>query len=347
MDKNRKVISREEFRKRIAGEFKLDLRYSVLEFADDGRFLVASTDSLSTAKEVSSLYERVKPGFRLKVILLPDGSAGKLKRGICHVGVAPVRKSGASASEQVTQILFGESFDTLQIGPDWIRVRLHEDGYVGWVSANQVTLFDDSGFQKYKSIPVISADENVVRILGRPERGGATIREAVLGSRLSVAGKSGKYVEVILPDGIKGWVEKSKLRPEFGPEKATPGRIVETARRFLGISYVWGGRSANGFDCSGFVQTVFRQNGVELPRDADMQYSTGTKLGKNLKKLRAGDLLFFSSNGHKITHVAIYTGKNSEIIHSSGFVRLNSLVPNRKNYSRKLSSAFVGACRVI
>ena len=102
-----------------------------------------------------------------------------------------------------------------------------------------------------------------------------------------------------------------------------------------------------GFDCSGFVQTVFRLNGIELLRDASDQFSSGKFIGKNLRGVRPGDLLFFSSNGDKISHVAIYIGRNREFIHSSGFVKINSFDPHRKNFSKKLFTEFVGACRVI
>ena len=69
--------------------------------------------------------------------------------------------------------------------------------------------------------------------------------------------------------------------------------IVASAKNFIGVPYVFGGTSPSGFDCSGFLQYVFRQNGFEIPRLADEQY----RLGKSAKvsQLEVGDLVFFST----------------------------------------------------
>ncbi|HEY0810202.1 MAG TPA: C40 family peptidase [Longimicrobiales bacterium] len=97
---------------------------------------------------------------------------------------------------------------------------------------------------------------------------------------------------------------------------ATAGRVLATADEYVGTKYVWGGETPSGFDCSGFVQYVFRQHGVELPRTSRQQVKVGTSVPANIESLQVGDLLFFATNGTRIDHVAIYAG-NDEIIHSS------------------------------
>lgn len=342
-----KQNSRKLFEERLGKSLKVDTRYFVFDFKFANNYLYIFTDSISNAIHVSEVYQKDSPEFRIKIIILPDKSVGKLTKGICHVGAAPVRKLAASRSEQVTQVLYGETFDTLQIEQGWVRIRFHADGYIGWVSADQVTLLDEEGFYDYQFLPKVYVADKVIGIFERPARRAPVIREAVCGCHLSVKGNRGKFLSVRIPDGTTGWVEKSSVKNSIRPDEFSFGKLLETARSFLGISYAWGGRSPKGFDCSGFVQTVYRLNGIELPRDADMQFQAGNKVGKHLGRLRAGDLLFFSYNGDKINHVAIYTAKNKEFIHSSGFVHINSFDRKRKNFSRKLSSAFVGACRVI
>ncbi|MDZ7700167.1 MAG: NlpC/P60 family protein [Deltaproteobacteria bacterium] len=93
--------------------------------------------------------------------------------------------------------------------------------------------------------------------------------------------------------------------------------IVETAERFIGVPYQWGGDSRDrGFDCSGLVMAVYRLNGFNLPRSSREQYASGVPVDRNT--LKKGDLVFFSfARGRKVTHVGIYTG-GGRFIHAPG-----------------------------
>lgn len=83
--------------------------------------------------------------------------------------------------------------------------------------------------------------------------------------------------------------------------------IVNSAKHYLGVPYVWGGASPQtGFDCSGFVQWVFRQNGVNMPRTSWQQWSFGTHIAKS--QLVPGDLVFFTTYASGASHVGIYLG---------------------------------------
>ena len=122
--------------------------------------------------------------------------------------------------------------------------------------------------------------------------------------------------------------------------EAIAAATVETAGRFIGTRYRWGGASpADGFDCSGFVQYVFRQQGIELPRVSRDQARAGTELPTDLTGLEPGDLLFFAQSGPSIDHVAIYAG-DGRIVHSSrsGYgVRYDELTGGRGRwYARHL-----------
>ena len=99
---------------------------------------------------------------------------------------------------------------------------------------------------------------------------------------------------------------------------ATAARVLTTADRYLGTPYVFGGTTPDGFDCSGFVQYVYRRQGVTLPRTAAQQGGAGEKVRVAVKELRAGDLMLFDASSKRpgIDHVAIYAG-NGRMIHSS------------------------------
>ena len=93
--------------------------------------------------------------------------------------------------------------------------------------------------------------------------------------------------------------------------------LVTTAHRFLGTPYQWGAASPEkGFDCSGLTMTVYRLNGLDLPRTAYAQFHSGTAVEK--QQVQVGDLLFFdiSRNG-RADHVGIYCGE-SRFIHAPG-----------------------------
>ncbi len=327
----------------------VDSRYGVLEFEPGVKYVRILTDSISIASRISRLHQKDSSDLRIKIVLIPDETVGELTKGACHVGVAPVRKNSTSTSEQVTQLLYGETFDTLQVVGTWVRVRLHSDGYLGWVSADQVSLFNNTQFNDYTAMPKVTVASHVAALLSRPLAKSAVVREAVFGCQLTSLRQSGDFLEVRVPDGTIGYVRKNECvsKPSKAGSPSSVAKLLRAAGNFMGISYAWGGRSPKGFDCSGFVQTVFRFNGVELPRDADMQFSAGKPLGRDLKRVRPGDLLFFSSNGNKITHVAIYIGKDRQFIHSSAYVRINSFDTRRRDFNQKLLSTFVGACRVI
>ena len=139
---------------------------------------------------------------------------------------------------------------------------------------------------------------------------------------------------------------RSSSRNEPAPT-ASASAVLSTGDGYLGTRYLYGGSTPqSGFDCSGFVQYVYRQNGVALPRTSRQQATTGRSLPAKLDGLRAGDLLFFSQNGDVVDHVAIYAGRD-RILHSSssgGGVRYDELGTAR---GRWFASRLVAARRVL
>lgn len=117
-------------------------------------------------------------------------------------------------------------------------------------------------------------------------------------------------------------------------------RIITSAEKYLGIPYCWGGAGNDCMDCSGFVQRVYSDVGISLPRTAAEQFNTGKFITPN--ETKAGDLIFFSFTGSGITHVGIFAG-NNEVIHasSSGGVVRQTLADSY------LSAGYAGVRRVV
>lgn len=117
-------------------------------------------------------------------------------------------------------------------------------------------------------------------------------------------------------------------------------RVMSTALSYLGTPYVFGGNSPSGFDCSGYVQYVFANAGISLPRTADVQYDVGTPIDKG--DLQPGDMVFFSTYEPGPSHVGIYIGEGNFIHASStGCVKITPL--NKQYYI----DTYLGARRVL
>lgn len=100
-----------------------------------------------------------------------------------------------------------------------------------------------------------------------------------------------------------------------GNTSSKADQIIATAKKYIGVPYVWGGESPSGFDCSGLVQYVFQVHGIRLNRTTDTQYKHGTYVSKS--NLKPGDLVFFQNTYRAgISHVGIYIG-NGKFIHAS------------------------------
>lgn len=118
------------------------------------------------------------------------------------------------------------------------------------------------------------------------------------------------------------------------------GKIIETAKKYIGVPYVFGGNTPKGFDCSGFLQYVFKENGFVVPRLADEQYMLG-KAAK-VSQLSAGDLVFFTTYTSGASHCGFYVGdRNFLHASSSRGIRIDSLD------SDYWSSRFLGARKII
>ena len=152
----------------------------------------------------------------------------------------------------------------------------------------------------------------------------------------------------IYPDGVVGEQTWEALK-NFTSNAVSRGRggsrsgdaVVALAQRYLGTSYVWGGSSPGGFDCSGFILYVFQQCGVNLPRMADGQFEYGMKVANS--DLRPGDAVFFTTYEPGASHVGIYIG-NGLFIHASSAAGQVTITSLSKQYYR---DRYLGARRYL
>src|SRR5680860_198528 len=215
--------------------------------------------------------------------------------------IVDVFQSSNTNSERVTQALFAEQVKIIAETPGWSKVEV-KDGYIGWIESSKITIIDSEFKTVYSDM-----------------EGTSPIETLTLGTELYLIKKTENWYEVALPMNTSGWIETTDaLRLQAGvPIPITTGvEFVNTAKKFLGVPYLWGGVGAWGIDCSGLTYISSRVNGVDLPRDAQPQYDAiPTSIAPTITDMLPGDLMFFSKaiGSSTITHVGIYIGNNQFI----------------------------------
>lgn len=262
-----------------------------------------------------------------------------------NVSVASIYGEPRFGSEVVTQALMGEELEVLEEEPEWFKVR-QWDGYVGWIHEFFGARVTEEHLSAVESDQTVIVGDLFGYVYEGNSRSFPVIRDLVYGDSLVSLEIRDGWRRVLLPDGKMGWTDTQPMNECSGDMREF---LVGEARRFLGVQYLWGGKSPKGFDCSGFVQTVMKHC-IPLPRDAHMQASYAELEDIGLGEVEKGDLIFFAKNGGRIDHVAISVGKD-EFIHCSGFVRMGTFDINsrlsRDRFERRivLAKSIERCCR--
>jgi len=227
---------------------------------------------------------------------------------VCCVPVSPMRAEPSHKSEMVSQQLFGEKSFIIERNKDWLKVQSKYDGYSGWVQISHVVEIDEDTFVK--------ADKELTNEWVNEVDFNGHNMQVPMGSSLSA-----------FKNGMAFWRKNSvhfKGKP-WNPEevKITPKITKQIAFKFLNTSYLWGGKSVFGIDCSGYAQMVYKFLNIYLPRDAWQQAEQGTVVNF-LQESHCGDLTFFDNEEGRIIHVGILLNEH-EIIHSAGKVRIDKI----------------------
>jgi hypothetical protein len=279
------------------------------------------------------------------VQLLPEPESEDRVHAVVTAAVAPMLSGPRVQCTQVSQAVLGSRLLVFRREGRWLQCR-GSDGYIGWIHAGYVALMDEQRARAWE----LGADGEVwISLDARValDSGDLMIR-LPWGSR--VVRESDGIIR--LPDGRTG-VGAGEMVPLGARGLGFPtdgGAICETAKRWLGVAYLWGGLTMGGVDCSGFVQAIYRLHGHVLPRDSDQQSRVGelVECGEEYANLRAGDLLFFAEAPGRCSHVAMSTG-GSQIIHASlgnGGVARNDMA-GRRAYERELGRMFLWARRMV
>jgi gamma-D-glutamyl-L-lysine dipeptidyl-peptidase len=251
---------------------------------------------------------------------------GEPKCAAVSTPVAPMFAEPRVASAQISQLLAGRVVELLESRDDWFRVR-GPDEYEGWIHRGYIAAAPDEGAHRRRiSLGCVTTNANGAR------------RALPLGAFLQPEERV-KSGEVI--DGAQ--------QAQHFPAEANA--ITRSAQLYFeGTSYLWGGVTPWGCDCSGLVQTVFWLHGIQLHRDAWQQALQGTAGESDPLKARTADLLFFSDRVDMyVTHVAIALG-GGYLVHLAlgrGGYSVERLDDTSDSYVLKLLERFVTARRIL
>lgn len=246
-----------------------------------------------------------------------------------------LHRQPSRTSERVSEVLNGFVVERLLEQNGWVFVR-QMDGYLGWVYRPYLT-------ESPPPPPTHIVAEPISLLRAEPHPEASLVSRVMVGTKVAVTAVSDSWFHLVLAGERAGWVPTADLRSLDalpGDENGRRQQIVADAKPFIGVPYLWGGGTAQGIDCSGLAQVLYRLVGIDILRDADMQLDAGTAVEP---PFQPGDLLFFGSNkGHRaITHVAISLG-GWNVIHSSG--PRNGVYEDDVQAVSWLRDSFVGAC---
>ncbi|MEY8749572.1 C40 family peptidase [Alkalicoccobacillus gibsonii] len=216
-----------------------------------------------------------------------------------------------------TQALFGQEVLKVREENGWAEVHVvdqptakSELGYPGWIPINQLEAVPNL----IETYPYAFVQAKTATLYHMNHEVGMEIS---FQTRLPIIESDAAWVVVQTPIG-KGKLRKEDIRVVYPNDRLWPDsgeQLVELARTFRGLPYLWAGMSGFGFDCSGFVYQLHRAFDLTIPRDASEQAKQGIKVGSD--ELQPGDLLYFAYEEGKgrVHHVAMYTG-DGRMIHA-------------------------------
>lgn len=225
-----------------------------------------------------------------------------------NASVVDIQKEPDRVSEVVTQALYAMELALLEEQGDWVHVLL-PDTYTGWVKKSSL-LYRVTPYAENSPAASVKTFWThlfpVQSIAARPP-----LITAPFEAKLELEGNvsSERWQQVRLLDDTLAWVQRGDCT--FEKKLLTKEELLPFSLRFLGLPYRWGGASSFGYDCSGFIQMLFRQVGILLPRDSSVQAACDMGAFVSKDALKEGDVVFFGQDigQEKIDHVGLYLGE--------------------------------------
>jgi len=341
---------KDQIRKKYINDGSLSVFSADIDKINDRWVIKGETTDSSAYESILRLKDSLFKDTDIKnnFMLLPDPALGDKVFGIVNVSVTPMREEPRHSSQMVDQAIMGNIVRLLKSDNSWYLAQTHYD-YVGWINKSGLFVTNESGkndWQK-KADKSFTGLQNLIR--SEPDNNSLPISDIVLNNVVISEPYDKNWSLIHLPDGREGYL-KSRFLTYLNTKNQNSihsGDIISDAKKMMGTPYLWGGNSTKGNDCSGFTQTVFKANNIQIPRDARQQALIGTPIlpSQDWSNILPGDLLFFGRED-KVTHVGISLGQK-DFIHQGGKVGINSLDKASPEFNKGRFESFLFVRRVL
>ncbi len=311
--------------------------------------LLGETNNSTAIFELKQKLNENKIVFIDSIILLPDSQLKEKIYGIVNNSVSNHRSKPSYTAELATQALLGMPLNILKKHSYWYLVQT-PDNYIAWVDGGAIQLMNKQEINDWLTCRKIVYWKQTGNSYENPDENSQTVSDLVVCDVLKYVDTKGKFILAAYPDGRQAYVKKSECidyAAWINSENPSAEQIINTAKKFMGLPYLWGGTSAKAVDCSGFTKMTFLVNGIVLQRDASQQALYGRKCipEKDFESLQPADLLFFGEKENedskqKVIHVALCLGKQ-KFIHASGNVSINSFNKADADFSQYRRNSFL------
>lgn len=228
-----------------------------------------------------------------------------------------LREIPTSDSEIVSQVFFSENIKPLEESGEWIKIESVLDKYKGWVK---------KGCFCSRESPFLGESSKTIAKVNRCAAHLYHVQDTIYGPIMTLPYESklevlepiepsvSRWIKVALPDDRVAFIQRGDVT--INPTIIDRNAMCALSLQFIGLPYTWGGRCSFGYDCSGFVQMLYRQMGIYIPRDTKNQIKWDGFKAITFEELQPGDLIFFGLAEDKIRHVVMYLG-NDHIIQAT------------------------------
>ncbi|MCX6302213.1 MAG: SH3 domain-containing C40 family peptidase [Bacteroidia bacterium] len=328
-------------------------RFTVKMLTKDALVIKGETNLPEAKNEIFSYLGNTGLEIIDSLKMLPDTSEIEKTWGLVTVSVCNIKSKPSYSSEQVSQAIMGTPVKILKEDDGWFLIQT-PDHYLGWTNDSGISEMNEAEMRAWKQSDRLIYTCKSGDILSETDSK-SVVSDITAGAILEIISEGRDFFRVEIPDGRYGIINKkdaigfnewcSSIKPEAD-------KFTAFAKSLNGSPYMWGGTSTKAADCSGFVKTIYFTGGIILARDASQQFLYGqpVDISSSIEPLEPGDLIFFghlNDDGEKrITHVGMYIG-DTEVIHSSGMVRINSLDSTRTNFNSYLKKTIMGARKII